>query len=1046
MVRVLRRLFGVLFTLGAVVAAIVGAVLTAERLDHRPRTDDAFLDADVVHMAPDVSGRVVAISVRNNQVVHTGDVLFTIDPEPFQLQVEQARAQLAGLQAQLNVTTDQVASQTSKADAANTGIGSAQAQLALASATLARMEPLLPRGYVTAEQVDQARTSQRTAQISLQQARQQAQEARQGVSSTRPAEQQILASKASLALAERNLRLTETRSPCTGVVTGLQTAVGEYGAAGRPPVHHHRYRAMVRGREFPRDGPGRTAARPACHRVRDEQAWTGRGGCGGQSRRRRVAGRGGKLRRSPPRSAQPELGADRAALPGSHPPVLATFEPHAAWRLGRDRDRPMSVTLRLARAQPASGWLEALWDELRPRPGRLADTIRLVVLVMLTVAVGETFRMPEIAVSAYVVLFVSRGERSSTVMTASIAGVAVVLAAFATVVLFMASLSEPAVRVPLIAAMTFAALFLSRISPLGPAAFAAGFIMAYGLTAGDAVLGVALQSSGVSDTTGPAIPQLLFLPPEEALLHFVLWLAPVVALPVTLVVVANLLTGRRPVQLLRNDLADRLAACAAFCAGEPGAARTLAAAARQGTADLAKLHHAAGMAANPPDYASLIDETAQLALALLAWPLATLAEDDPPAGLRPCAAGLRMAERMLRSDGQGAIDVGLPEAGRPAAQPLAAEINRACAAISDALRRPASPSPAALHAASRLIAWDAVRNPETARFALKVTLAVMLSYMAESLLDWPDIHTCVVTCFFVSLGTIGESVHKAALRVTGALIGGALGIASILVLMPAMTDLGDLLLSLGAVTLLAGWIACGSERISYAGWQIGLAYYLTMLQGYGPTLDMQTARDRVIGVVLGNLIVLVVFTTVWPVGVGKAARRQVALAITQMAVLMRLGPEAQPGTAPSRRSVRAGFAAASNSARGLLANTDHGLATVWHAGASRAIDRAAVADLETIMLVVCVVSDLRGHPDGGSEAEPALSAAHAYCAHLAAWFDRCAAWVRDGADDGSLETDIPNPPKSEDCGGPAQAAWFDVLDREIRGIVARILHRTDGRG
>ena len=232
--KLLARLFGILFTTGAIAAAIVAVVLAARRLDHRPRTDDAFIDADIVHMAPDVSGRVIGLNVRENQVVHAGDVLFTIDPEPFRLQVEQARAQLLGLQAQLGVTADQVASQNSKAEAADTGIGSAQAQLALAASTLARMEPLLPRGFVTAEQVDQARTAQRTAQVSLQQTRQQAREARQGISSTKPVEQQIAAATAALALAERNLRLTEVRSPCAGVITGLDTLAGEYAAAGHP--------------------------------------------------------------------------------------------------------------------------------------------------------------------------------------------------------------------------------------------------------------------------------------------------------------------------------------------------------------------------------------------------------------------------------------------------------------------------------------------------------------------------------------------------------------------------------------------------------------------------------------------------------------------------------------------------------------------------------------------------------------------------------------------------------------------------------------------
>ena len=228
------QLFGIVFTLAVVAAAIVAGVLASQRLDHRPRTDDAFIDADIVHMAPDVSGRVIAVKVTNNQRVRSGDLLFVIDPEPFRLQLDQARAQLGALRATLANITNQVASQTSKADAANTGIGSAQAQLALATSTLGRMEPLLPHGYVTAEQVDQARTSQRTAQVALQQARQQAQEARQGVSSTKPTEEQIAAAGASVALAERNLRLTEVRSPCDGVITGLNTVAGEYGEAGHP--------------------------------------------------------------------------------------------------------------------------------------------------------------------------------------------------------------------------------------------------------------------------------------------------------------------------------------------------------------------------------------------------------------------------------------------------------------------------------------------------------------------------------------------------------------------------------------------------------------------------------------------------------------------------------------------------------------------------------------------------------------------------------------------------------------------------------------------
>jgi membrane fusion protein, multidrug efflux system len=232
--KTLRKTLGVGISIAVVAAVVILGILAQQRLDQRPRTDDAYLQADLVHMAPDVSGRIVRLAIRNNQPVRSGEILFVIDPEPYQLQVEQATAQLRGLEAQRGVTADQVASQNSRADAASTGIGSAQAQLALATSTLARLEPLLPRGFVTAEQVDQARTAQRTAEIALQQARQQAQEARQGITSTKPIEGQIEAARVALALAQRNLRLTEVRAPCDGLVSGLDIAAGEFASAGHP--------------------------------------------------------------------------------------------------------------------------------------------------------------------------------------------------------------------------------------------------------------------------------------------------------------------------------------------------------------------------------------------------------------------------------------------------------------------------------------------------------------------------------------------------------------------------------------------------------------------------------------------------------------------------------------------------------------------------------------------------------------------------------------------------------------------------------------------
>src|SRR5260370_8888367 len=194
-----RKAVGGLVSLIALAGLLVTVVLATRRIDQRPRTDDAYLQAVLVRMAPDVSGRIVELDVRDNQAVRKGDVLFRIDPERYRMGVGQGRGAVRGLEAKLALTADQVAAQTSKAGAAERGISSAEAQRALASSTLGRMEPLLGQGFVTAQQVDQARTAQRTAQIALQQSQLQAAEPRQAITNPNPTAPQFESEPATLA-------------------------------------------------------------------------------------------------------------------------------------------------------------------------------------------------------------------------------------------------------------------------------------------------------------------------------------------------------------------------------------------------------------------------------------------------------------------------------------------------------------------------------------------------------------------------------------------------------------------------------------------------------------------------------------------------------------------------------------------------------------------------------------------------------------------------------------------------------------------------------
>jgi multidrug resistance protein MdtO len=704
----------------------------------------------------------------------------------------------------------------------------------------------------------------------------------------------------------------------------------------------------------------------------------------------------------------------------------------------RQRGRPPDVDEGDARD------LTALLDrELRPTPGRLGDSVRIVVVVLAVVAIAETFRLTEIAVSAYIVLFLSGREAASTVRTALAAGIAVVLAIFTAIAVFMLSLSEPALRIPLIAVVTFGAMFLSRISPLGPVFFVAGFIVAYGLTLGDQVLGLALQPATAGIAPQFELPEIFFVPPEEALVRFLLWLSLAVALPIALLIAANLLTGRDPALLLRRALTDRLATATRFCAGESGAERQLEAQAFEGTAQLHKLHDLAGFLRRgerrPVWGASLVDHIGRLGLLLLSW---LRVEGSARNALLPAAAACRLAEHALQNDeAPSAEPITITATG--AARPLADAISRTLGAIWETLAGTAA-EPGAHNAAEaprRLLAADAFSNPEHVRFALKVTLAVMTCYFVMSMTDWPGIHTCVITCFFVALGTVGDTVHKATLRLVGCLIGAGLGLGAILLLMPQMTDLGDLFLLLAPVTLLAAWVGYGSERISYAGWQIGLAFYLVVLQGYGPTIDMYTARDRTIGILFGNAVIFIIFTTIWPVSVANVVRTNLARALEQLAVLVGLGARRGGEISHSARSAaNASFGQSIAQARGVLVNDPFETREVRRAVEMRPIDVAVVEEVGRLFIPVSAILDLRTDRAGHDLPEETCDAIWAYSQELAVWLRQAALWVRSGEGADVVPSGLPEPPALSGPGDhlAALATWHRLLHDDIRKILDEV--------
>jgi membrane fusion protein, multidrug efflux system len=225
-----RKALGILVSLIALAGLLVTVVLATRRIDQRPRTDDAYLQADLVHMAPDVSGRIVELDVRDNQAVRKGDVLFRIDPDPYRMRVDQARAAVRGLEAKLALTADQVAAQTSKAGAAERGIGSAEAQRSLASSTLGVWSRC--SGRASSLRSRSTRRARRSAPRRSRCSRRNCRRTRRARPSPTPSPPRP--SWKALALAERDLNKTVVRAPCDGRITALDIAAGEFAASGHP--------------------------------------------------------------------------------------------------------------------------------------------------------------------------------------------------------------------------------------------------------------------------------------------------------------------------------------------------------------------------------------------------------------------------------------------------------------------------------------------------------------------------------------------------------------------------------------------------------------------------------------------------------------------------------------------------------------------------------------------------------------------------------------------------------------------------------------------
>jgi membrane fusion protein (multidrug efflux system) len=213
-------------------AAVIGGVAFYLSGGRYVTTDDAYVGAQKVLITPDVSGKIIKVTVKEGQRVSTGDVLFQVDPVPYQLAVQQARAKLDDAKTTRDNLVANVKLYSQTIDLVNAGI-------AIKQRDVERKTALVRSAAGSQLDLDNSNTALVTAQAQLQLIRQQKSTALNQLlgDPELPLEQfpAYMQAKAALEDAQRNLDLTTVRAPMAGVATQVdQIQLGRFVMAGTP--------------------------------------------------------------------------------------------------------------------------------------------------------------------------------------------------------------------------------------------------------------------------------------------------------------------------------------------------------------------------------------------------------------------------------------------------------------------------------------------------------------------------------------------------------------------------------------------------------------------------------------------------------------------------------------------------------------------------------------------------------------------------------------------------------------------------------------------
>jgi membrane fusion protein (multidrug efflux system) len=211
---------------GLLLTALLGGLAFMYFSGGTRSTENAYINADVVNVASLVAGRVTGVHVKENQHVHRGDALFDVDPEPFSIALERARADLASARQSARQDNAEIV-------IARAQIKQAESDLANARNSYARDKELVGQHFLSQQSLDDAQTRMQSLQASLDQARAKLTKA---LSAPEKPEERgdVLKAQAAISQAKLDLEHTHVTASQDGQISNLTLTAGSLVGVGVP--------------------------------------------------------------------------------------------------------------------------------------------------------------------------------------------------------------------------------------------------------------------------------------------------------------------------------------------------------------------------------------------------------------------------------------------------------------------------------------------------------------------------------------------------------------------------------------------------------------------------------------------------------------------------------------------------------------------------------------------------------------------------------------------------------------------------------------------